>query len=335
VVLKHFPGQHDQKDHGGGGGGDGGAEPRKSEMLVRADGSLLDLSKLTPKQRESILDIHEREMEKAEKDKARRMFAQVGPKKGPEEDYMDIVQKVADELFGEVKAAPPWAKEQPPEAAAAPAPEADGKVNPDEAAKAARDAAQAQNDQVKTEAGAAKAEGAPADQGQVPGGDPTEADPALAGILDDLAKGLLAEIQPLKQGGDPTQVATGLKAALEKFAAAFMQTYVVPAAQAAPAGAVPPAAAPAAAPGAPPPAAKLAAPVASPPGQAPQAAPAAPPAASGAAPQGPPFPPKKKSLDIPELGISLDEEELRATIQKVIRQNIDEARMHLTGRLPG
>jgi HK97 family phage prohead protease len=257
-------------------------------------------------------------------------------KKRKKEIDMDIVTKLADDLFGEeTKAAPPWNQEGQPQ------PDAQGKVDPAEAAKAAKDSAKAQNDEAESAAEAAAE--TPADEAAeppVPGGDPSEADPQLSPLLDQLAQGLLAEIEPLKQGGDPTQVATGLKAALEKFAAAFMQTYIVPGAQAAPAGTPvpPPAAPPAAKPAAvPPPPAAPAAPPAKPamppmpPGQAPQAAPAAPAPPA----QKPPFPPKaKKGFEVEDL-MSLEAEEVRATIQKVVRRQMDDARMHLTGRLPG
>jgi hypothetical protein len=166
--------------------------------------------------------------------------------------------------------------------------------------------------------------------GAVPGGDPTEADPQLGGMLDQLAQGLLAEIQPLKQGGDPTQIATALKTALEKFAASFMQTY---------AGAPNPAAA---APGAPP--AKPAAPPQAPPAAPPQAAPpqAAPPqAAPGQAPPagGPPKkekPPWMKGIDsdVVKEFASLDEDELRGIVQRATKRNIEDARRQLSGRLP-
>lgn len=262
-------------------------------------------------------------------------------KKGLEAD-MDIVTKLADDLFGdEAKAAPAWAKE--------------GEVDPQEAAKAAKEAAEMQNDSAKEAADEAAKAPEETPEGEAagavpPGGDPTEAEPGLAPILDALATSLMAEIEPLKMGGDPTQIATGLKAALEKFAASFMQTYIVPGSQAVAPGTPPPAAMPAAAPpgakpAAAPPAAAPAAPAAKPPAPPPQSAAAAPgapaakpaavppPAAPGAPPaQKPPYPKKGFSMD--DL-TSLDESEVRATIQKVIRRQMDEARMHLTGRLPG
>lgn len=217
-----------------------------------------------------------------------------------------------------MKAAPPWAQEGVE-------PDEDGKVDPNEAAKAAKEAAKAQNDQADASHEAAKA------------GDPTEQDPQLGAALDALATTLLAEIEPLKAGGEPTNIATALKAALEKFAADFMQTYVVPGQQAAAPGAPP--AAPPAAPAKPPapPAAPPAAPAAKPPMPPP---PAAPPAAKPAAPapadkKKPPF---AKTIDLGEYGKidldSLDAETLRGTIQKVLRRQIAEQRMHVNGRLP-
>jgi HK97 family phage prohead protease len=256
-------------------------------------------------------------------------------KKGIEEEIMvDEVQALADALFGEgvTKGAPPWAKEAPAAAGPPPGtkPDAKGKVNPDEAAKAARQAAQDHNDSQKD---AEPDPNDPNESAEQAAGEPDEQNGA--GGPDQLEAGLLTEIAGLKQGGDPVQIATALKAALEKFAAAFMQTYAQNPATASPATPAGPGA-PGAQPNTPAP------------GGQPSAQPATPgsaavtPAAAGAAaPQAVPQPKKpvppqfKKGIDIPELGISLDENELRDTISKAVTRQMAEARMHLTGKLPG
>ena len=196
------------------------------------------------------------------------------------EGDMDIIKGIADELFGDQeKGTPPWLKEgSKPE----PKPAADAEPDPADAKETAE-----------------PAEGAPPAPGQE-GAAP--AAPAGQDGAEPLTATLLAEIEPLKQGGDPTQIAQALKAALEKFAAAFMTQYANPAMAGLPGQATPP----------PPPP-----PAATPP----------------AAPPPPVQEPQKKGFDLG--GEIFTEDEIRETIVKAVRQNMDAARMHLTGKLPG
>jgi len=207
--------------------------------------------------------------------------------KHKETEMEDAVVKVADFLFGETKAAPPWAvKKDEPAPGDAPA-----------AAPAAPQDQKAQTPQPPQGDGKT-----PSTEGGKPqGGDPTEANKQSAPLYDQLAATLNAEIQPLTAGGDPTQIATALKAALEKFAASFMQTFA----------------------GAPNPNAQ-------PPAAAAPAKPAQPPVP----PPVPPPQPKSAGEEIVKAFESLTENELREIITTATKTSIADARKHLSGRLP-
>jgi hypothetical protein len=210
---------------------------------------------------------------------------------------MDVLKDFADTIFGDVvkKGGPPWMKEgqeQEPE-----------KTEP--AGEPAGEAEEPSAEQSSTDP-----------TGETPGAPPA-GEPGEAG-QDALEAALLAELAPLKAGGDPVQGATAVKAALEKFAAAFMQTYY-PTGVAAP-GTPPPA------PGAPP--AKPGTPL-----PVPGAPPAAAPAPAAAPPAAKPNPfEKKKGFEIEGVGF-LSADEVRAMIESATKHSLDEAKMHLTGRL--
>lgn len=234
------------------------------------------------------------------------------------------MMEIADDLFGEggvFKAAPPWMQEGPKK---------DSEPDPKDAAEPVEQAAGEAPEGGKPPAGG------PGETPNAPSSGGASAHAGAKGNSAQLFQQLQAEVQPLEVGGDPTQVATALKAALEKFAASFMQAYAVPAAQASPAG---PSATPATPQAPPSPAAPPAQPTG---GLPPNPAPTPP----GTVPQGQepakPFPPKKEAgIELDHDAIlkgfedgSLTPEDLRATITSAVKKNFDAARMQLSGKLP-